>query len=166
MALVVRAYSRGIYCRDLSSERRNNKTFILSNELKITLRTNEYWEELIAYFPLTGQGPHRKQRLQQFFGAAETSLPCCFLGKIAGYTDRPRDSLLIRHGSHRKWRVHELFIAAGTSLPSRCLATIGWIHVQSHRLMGGIYEVSRWDGLSWHDITPSVIRLVQAFKSW
>jgi hypothetical protein len=37
-------------------------------------------------------------------------------------------------------------------LPSVCLATIGGIHVQTHRPMGGIYEVCRWDGISCHDM--------------
>jgi hypothetical protein len=45
-----------------------------------------------------------------------------------------------------------VFIAARTCLPSRCLATTGGIHIQTHRLMGGIYEVRRWDGVSCHDI--------------
>jgi hypothetical protein len=41
---------------------------------------------------------------------------------------------------------------AGTRLPSRCLATIGRIHTKAHRLVGGIYEVRRSDGLKYHDI--------------
>jgi hypothetical protein len=36
-----------------------------------------------------------------------------------------------------------VFLTAGTCLPRRCLATIGEIHIQTHRLMGGIYEVHR-----------------------
>jgi hypothetical protein len=41
-----------------------------------------------------------------------------------------------------------VFVAAVTFLLSRCLATYTYIH----RLMGGIYEVHRWDGLRCHDI--------------
>jgi hypothetical protein len=37
-------------------------------------------------------------------------------------------------------------------LPSRCLATIRGVHIQTHRLMKGIYEVRRWDVLRCHDI--------------
>jgi hypothetical protein len=66
---------------------------------------------------------------------------------------------LIRHGPHRKQRVHpavllllHVFIAAGKSLSSRCLATIGGIQIQAHTLMGGIYEVRRWDEFRCHDI--------------
>jgi hypothetical protein len=33
-----------------------------------------------------------------------------------------------------------IFFAAVTFLPMPCLATIG-IHIQTHRLVGGIYEV-------------------------
>jgi hypothetical protein len=32
-------------------------------------------------------------------------------------------------------------VAAVTFLLSRCLATIGGMYIQTHRLMGGIYEV-------------------------
>jgi hypothetical protein len=34
-----------------------------------------------------------------------------------------------------------VFVASETCLPSRCLATIGGIHIQTHRLLGRIYEV-------------------------
>jgi hypothetical protein len=44
-----------------------------------------------------------------------------------------------------------VFVAAGTCLPSSCLATKWRIHIQTHRLMGGIYKVRRWDGLRCHD---------------
>jgi hypothetical protein len=40
---------------------------------------------------------------------------------------------------------------------SRCLATIGWTHIQIHRLMRGIYEVGRWDRLSYH--IPDFIKI-------
>jgi hypothetical protein len=45
----------------------------------------------------------------------------------------------IQHGSHRNGVsknssvVAHVFIAAGTYLPSRCLATIGGKHIQTHR---------------------------------
>jgi hypothetical protein len=34
-----------------------------------------------------------------------------------------------------------VFITAVAFLPSRCLATMAGIHIQTHRLMRGIYEV-------------------------
>jgi hypothetical protein len=40
----------------------------------------------------------------------------------------------------------------GYNLPSLCIATIGGIHIQTHRLMEGIYELRRWDGLRCLDI--------------
>jgi hypothetical protein len=52
-----------------------------------------------------------------------------------------------------------VFIASGTCLPSRCLATISGIQIYTHRLMGGIYEVRRCDGLRCHKDWLS-------FKSW
>jgi hypothetical protein len=45
-----------------------------------------------------------------------------------------------------------VFVAAVTFLPSRCLTTIGGVYIQTYRLMGGIYEIRRWDGLRCHDI--------------
>jgi hypothetical protein len=48
-----------------------------------------FWVELIANFPLTRQGPHRKRRLQQFFPVAGTSLLSCSVATIRGYTDSP-----------------------------------------------------------------------------
>jgi hypothetical protein len=45
-----------------------------------------------------------------------------------------------------------VFVAAVICLLSRYLATIGGIHIQTHRLVGGIYDVCRWDGLRCHDI--------------
>jgi hypothetical protein len=43
-----------------------------------------FWEELMAYVPLTQQKRHRKRRLQQFFVAAGTFLPCCYQARIRG----------------------------------------------------------------------------------
>jgi hypothetical protein len=36
-----------------------------------------------------------------------------------------------------------VFVAAVPFLPSRCLVTIGGLHIQTHRMMGRIYEVRR-----------------------
>jgi hypothetical protein len=44
-----------------------------------------------------------------------------------------------------------VFVAAVTFLPSPCLATVR-MHIQTHRLMGGIYEVCHLDGVRWQDI--------------
>jgi hypothetical protein len=35
--------------------------------LLILAVNKEFWEELIAYFPLIGHGPHIKRRVQQFY---------------------------------------------------------------------------------------------------
>jgi hypothetical protein len=86
---------------------------------------------------------------------------------------------MLRHGPNRKRCFQKFFVAAGTSLPSCCLvtigryslsspcqATIGGIHIQTHRLMAGIYEVAvqMVSGAVIH--TPSFVNLVQAVKSW
>jgi hypothetical protein len=44
------------------------------------------------------------------------------------------------------------FVAAVIFLASRFLATIRGIHIRTHRLMRGIYEVRRWDGPSFRYI--------------
>jgi hypothetical protein len=48
--------------------------------------------------------------------------------------------------------VLHVFVATGTCLSSSCLITTGRIQIQTHKLMGGIYEVRRSDGLRCHDI--------------
>jgi hypothetical protein len=63
---------------------------------------------------------------------------------------------LIRHRSNRKLRVQQffcfcLFVAAVTFLPTLPSNDRG-IHIQTYRLMGGIYEACRWDELRCHDI--------------
>jgi hypothetical protein len=60
--------------------------------INFLLSSKKFWEELIAYFPLIRHGPHRKRRLQQFFVAAGTSLPSCYLATIDGYVYTPTDS--------------------------------------------------------------------------
>jgi hypothetical protein len=72
----------------------------------------------MADFPLTRHGPHRQQRLQQFFVAAGTSLPRCYeTTTIGGYTDRPTDSPLIRHAPHTKGHDQQFFYCCLYSLP-------------------------------------------------
>jgi hypothetical protein len=44
-----------------------------------------------------------------------------------------------------------VFVAVVTFLPNRCIATIG-VHINTRRLMGGIYGVRRSDWLSCHGI--------------
>jgi hypothetical protein len=81
--------------------------FICKNEHQTNERSkiaNTFWEELIAHFPLTRHGPHRKLHLHQCFVATGTFLPSCYLATIGGYIGRPRDSHLWRHIPHRKWR--------------------------------------------------------------
>jgi hypothetical protein len=101
---------------------------------------------------------YRKRRLQQFFFAAGTSLPSCYVATIKGHKDTPSDSPLTRHEPQRKWRIQQffyfcvLFVVAGTCLPRRWLATLGWTHIERHRLKGRIYEVRRSDGLICRDI--------------
>jgi hypothetical protein len=110
------------------------------------------WEELIVYFSLIEYGSHRKWRLQQFFDASTTFLQSGCLTMMGGYT---HSRTLVWY---MKWAVQVtmsqiilllllLFVAAAASLPSRSLAT----YTYTHRLMGGIYEVRRWDGLSCYD---------------
>jgi hypothetical protein len=76
--------------------------------LGLFLKQNKkFWEELIAYFPLTRHGPHRKRRVQQFFYRF-MSVRC--RGNV--FTEL---------------------------LPSNDMR----IDIQTHGLMGGIYEVRR-----------------------
>jgi hypothetical protein len=117
-----------------------------------------FWEELIAYSPFIRHGPHRKRRLQQIFVAAGTCLLSHCLAMIGGYTERPTLSALKRHGQHRERRVQQ-FVYCCVCI--RCRGKVFTeplptndrrIHIQTHRLMGGIYEIFCWDGLRCHDI--------------
>jgi hypothetical protein len=76
-----------------------------ATEIRITTLNKAFWEELIAYFPSTRHGPNRKRPIQQFVVATKTSLPSCYLAPIGGYT-----------------------------LQSLCLATIGGINRQTHKV--------------------------------
>jgi hypothetical protein len=65
---------------------------------------------------------------------------------------------LIRHGSHRKWRVQQ-FLYSCVWIRCRCNvfteplpSNDRGFHIQAFKLVGGIYEVGRWDGLRCHDI--------------
>jgi hypothetical protein len=102
----------------------------VSPKCKLTWN-KKFWKELIAYFPLVRQGTHRKRRLQQPFVAAGTSLSSYYLVTTGGYIDRSTVQLLLC-----------VFV------PCRCLATTG----ETHRLMGGLYEVLPWVGIRCHDM--------------
>jgi hypothetical protein len=54
-----------------------------------------------------------------------------------------------------------IFVAAVTFLPVRCLASKEGLHIQTHKLIGRIYEVLRWDGLRCH---PSFIKIGSGFR--
>jgi hypothetical protein len=62
-------------------------------------------------------------------------------------TDRERENLFDKTGTAKNMTLSILFlllrvlVAPGTCLPSRCLATIGGIHIQTRRRMEGIYGV-------------------------
>jgi hypothetical protein len=116
---------------------------------------NKFWKELIAYCPSTRHGPHRKRSLQQFLVAVGTCLPSRYLAPIGRNTDRPTDSPLIRHGRHRKLRVQKFFYCC---VCIRCCGNVlteplaSNIHIQIRRLIRGVYEIRRSDGLRCHDI--------------
>jgi hypothetical protein len=126
--------------------------------MKIERRKNERikrstWEELMAYSPLIRHGPHRKQRLQQLFVAAETSLPSRCIATIRGYAQKDPQTPHWYDRPHRKRRAQQFFHSCV------CICCRGNvctepsnIHIQTHRLMGGIYEVRRLDGMRCHDI--------------
>jgi hypothetical protein len=67
-----------------------------------SITNKKFWEELIAYFPLTRHGPQRKRSLQNVFIASGTSLLSCYLATIRGYTKRPTDSPVIGYRPNGK----------------------------------------------------------------
>jgi hypothetical protein len=116
----------------------------------IPKRIKKFWEEPIDYFLSIRHGPNTK--CQHFLIAVGTSLPsCCYLGKTGGYID-PQFFYWCLYSSPRE-RVYRAAVQqrkGGYTLPSRCPGTTGGIHIQTYEVMGGIYEVRRWDGLRCH----------------
>jgi hypothetical protein len=53
-------------------------------DLRIDNFNRDFCEELVAHFFMIGDGRHTKPRLPQFFFAAGTSLPNCYLSTIWG----------------------------------------------------------------------------------
>jgi hypothetical protein len=120
-------------------------------------KSKKFWEELIDHFPSIQHIMHWKRRSQQFFIATGTSLPSCYLATIWGYKHRPIGSSLIdidrtENDASKILASLLAFIAAGTCLPNRCLTTRGGMHIKTHRLIGGICEVCRWNGLRYRVI--------------
>jgi hypothetical protein len=76
----------------------------------------EFWEKVIACFPLMQYGPQGKRRLQQYFVAAGTILKSCYLATIGRYTDRPTYSSLVTHEPHIKRRIQQFFYCCMYSL--------------------------------------------------
>jgi hypothetical protein len=81
-----------------------------------------------------------------------------------GYTGKSRDSHLIRHGSYRKWCLQQLYCCLCVRCP-RNMSTeqlrrnYSGIHIQTYRLIGGIYEVAIMTGSSVMTYTSNFIRI-------
>jgi hypothetical protein len=105
--------------------------------------------------------------------ASNISLPSRYLVTVGWWTRRPIDCTLIRQGLIENYASNISSIVAciryrvkclqccclaprgGTQLLRPWLTTVRGLHMQTHRLMGGIYEVGlhHWDGVSCHDIS-------------
>jgi hypothetical protein len=64
---------------------------------------------------------------------------------------------LIRPGPHRKRHIQKFFYCVcircrGNVFTEQLPGNDRGIHIKTHRLIGGIYEVRHWDGLRCHDI--------------
>jgi hypothetical protein len=100
----------------------------------------KFWEELIAYFTLI-----RTDRIEND-ASNSSSLPQERVYRIA---DGPQiflqyDTDRIENDASNNSFIGDCICCAGTCLPSRCQVTIGG-YTYRHRLMGGSYEVRRWD---------------------
>jgi hypothetical protein len=52
-----------------------------------------------------------------------------------------------------------MYMSSFMQIGSGIQKLIGRIHIQTHRLMGGIYEVRHCEGLGYHDIHTNVIKI-------
>jgi hypothetical protein len=59
---------------------------------------------------------------------------------------------LIRNGQHRKRRLQKIFRCSGNVFTEPLPSNDRGIHIQTQRLMGGVYEARRSDGLRCYDI--------------
>jgi hypothetical protein len=71
--------------------------------------------------------------------------------RIRGYTDRTTEYSLIRHGPCRKWRVQQFFYCCVYSFLRERVCNDREMHIQTHGLLGGIYELRRWEWLRCYD---------------
>jgi hypothetical protein len=110
------------------------------------------------YFPLIWHGSHKEWRRQQFFVAAGTFLLMCYPTIIEVHTDPQSQASNNSSILARIRRRGNVFTEPLTSnerkntLSSHCIATIGAIHIQTHR------PVLVWKLLKTRLWTPRVIR--------
>jgi hypothetical protein len=77
----------GAICRKVhDSPLPNPSTFHYISPMQATTK-NKFWEELIAYFPLIRNGPHKRRRLHQFFAFVGTCQHNRCLATTWEYTD-------------------------------------------------------------------------------
>jgi hypothetical protein len=127
-----------------------------------------FFGEPVAYFHFIRHETHIKRRLQQLWVAPGKCIPSCCLATIRRVTDPQTllwyDTDHIKNESSNNSYIFALLVAVGTFtelLPSNDKV----IQIQTHRLIGGIYEARLWDGFRYHE-TPILCILVQAFNSW
>jgi hypothetical protein len=118
---------------------------------KIAKKDKQFCEEIITYFPVIKQGPHRKWRLQQFFVAAGTALPSSYLATVGEYTYSQT------HSSNISYVVACILCRGNVFIEPLC--SNDRRDAQTYRLMGGIYELRRWDVLRCHKYIPSFINI-------
>jgi hypothetical protein len=123
----------------------------------------KFWEELIAYFPLTLYGPYRKWHLQQFYVAAGASLASCYLATIRGYEDRRTDTDRIENDASNNFIV--VFVAVGRCLQSRCLAMKGGMLFTEPLASNDRRDTHADTQTDGRDLWSTPFILVQAFKS-
>jgi hypothetical protein len=134
---------------------RQKRNIGLRDKLKPDILVRRHWpRDLIIWLPLPEQAA---SNTEDFTTQEEINM-----GRKETSSEKNWSPAFLRYDTHRKRRVKQLFycvfVAAVSFLPSRCLEMVGDTHVDI-REVGGIYEVSRWDGLgcTWYV-------LVQAFR--
>jgi hypothetical protein len=83
---------------------------------------------------------------------------------------KPTDSPLIRYGPHRKWWTQQFFVAyircRGNVYTKPLPSNNRGVHMQTHRLMGGVYKVRRCDGLRCHDIHTKFHKTISGIQKF
>jgi hypothetical protein len=127
---------------------RQKRNIGLRDKLKPDILVRRHWpRDLIIWLPLPEQAA---SNIEDFPTQEEINM-----GRKETSSEKNWSPAFLRYETHRKRSVKQLlycvFVVAVSFLPSRWIAMVWDTHIDIWTV-GGIYEVSRWDGLRCHSM--------------